>query len=104
VRMPVRSCRVTIRDMSGVDHTVQVTAGTLYEAVAIGLASIRTDEWTEGIPDGLNVVKVSASNVPVEHSVQIKDFTAWLKKEGGSPRESSDRLRIRQILGIVANK
>ena len=86
------------------DHTVCVTAGTLYEAVALGLALIRTDEWTEGIPDGLNVVKVSVSNVPVEHAVQMKDFNSWLKKEGGSPRESSDRVRIRQILGIVANK
>jgi hypothetical protein len=102
--MPARSCRVTIRDMNGVDHSVHVTAGTLFEAVALGLASIRTDEWTEGIPDGLNVVKVSASNVPVEHAVQMKDFTAWLKKEGGSPRESADRRRIREILGIVAHK
>jgi hypothetical protein len=32
--MPVRSCRVTIKDMDGVKHTVEVTAETLYEAVA----------------------------------------------------------------------
>jgi hypothetical protein len=102
--MPVRSCKVTIRDFAGVDHTVQVTAGTLFEAVALGLAAIRSEEWVEGIPDGLNVVKVSASNVPVEHAVQIKDFTAWLKKEGGSPRETSDRMRIKGILGMVAGK
>jgi hypothetical protein len=102
--MPVRSCKVTIRDMEGVDHSVQVTAGTLYEAVALGLASIRSEEWVEGIPEGLNTVRVSVRNVPVEHAVKLQDFTAWLKKEGGIPRESSDRLRIRQILGIVANK
>ena len=102
--MPVRSCRVTIRDVDGVDHSVQVTAGTLYEAVALGLASIRSEEWVEGIPEGLNTVRVSVRNVPVEHAVKLQDFNAWLRKEGGSPRESSDRLRIRQILGIVANK
>ena len=102
--MAVRSCKVTIRDMDGVDHSVQVTAGTLYEAVALGLASIRSEEWVEGIPEGLNTVRVSVRNVPVEHAVKLQDFNAWLKKEGGSPRESSDRLRIRQILGIVANK
>lgn len=102
--MPVRSCTVTIRDLAGVDHSVHVTASTLFEAVALGLASIRTDEWTESIPDGLNAVRVSASNVPVEHSVQMKDFNAWLKKEGGSPRETSDRRRIREILGLLANK
>jgi hypothetical protein len=43
--MPVRSCRVTIRDMEGVDHTAHVTASTLYEAVALGLASLRGQEW-----------------------------------------------------------
>lgn len=42
--MPVRSCRVTIQDMDGVSHTVEVTAATLYEAVAQGLAAIRGNE------------------------------------------------------------
>jgi hypothetical protein len=90
--------------MEGVEHTVQVTAGTLYEAVALGLASIRSEEWVEGIPEGLNAVRVSVLNIPVEHSVKLQDFNMWLKKEGGSPRESSDRRRIREILGLVANK
>jgi hypothetical protein len=47
--MPVRSCKVTIEDMNGVSHTVEVTAGSLYEAVALGMAAIRTDEWVSGI-------------------------------------------------------
>ena len=33
--MEVKSCRVTISDMEGVAHTVEVTAATLYEAVAL---------------------------------------------------------------------
>jgi hypothetical protein len=47
--MSVRSCKVTIEDMNGVRHTVEVTAGSLYEAVALGMAAIRTDEWVTGI-------------------------------------------------------
>jgi hypothetical protein len=47
--MPVRSCRVTIQDMDGVSHTVEITAPTLYEAVAQGLAAIRGNEWVAGI-------------------------------------------------------
>ena len=31
--MQVRSCRVTIRDIDGIAHTVEVTASTVYEAV-----------------------------------------------------------------------
>jgi hypothetical protein len=96
----VRSCRVNIRDMEGLEHTVQVTAGTLFEAVALGLTSIRTEEWVNGVAEGLNTIKVSVQNTPIEHSVKLKDFNAWLKKEGGTPRERTDRKRIKEILGL----
>jgi hypothetical protein len=39
--MSVRSCRVTIRDTEGIEHTAEVTAESLYEAVALGLRAIR---------------------------------------------------------------
>lgn len=98
--MPIRSCRVTIQDMDGVSHTAEVTAATLYEAVAQGLAAIRDDEWIAGIAQGLNTIKVSVADVRVEHEIRIADFTKWLERKGGSPREVSDRQRIRSILGI----
>ena len=98
--MPVRSCKVTIRDMEGVTHTVDVTAETLYEAVALGMAAIRADDWATGIAQGLNAVKVRVTNVPVEHEVILRDFTKWLDKANGSPREMSDRKRIKSILGM----
>src|ERR1700730_7687703 len=96
--MSVRSCKVTIKDMDDVSHTVEVTAATLYEAVALGMASIRIDEWADGIAQGLNSVKVRVTNVAVEHEVRLMDFTKWLDRNGGSPREISDRRRIRLIL------
>ena len=52
--MPARSCRVTITDFDGVEHTVQVTAETLYEAVARALKAMQGKEWIAGIPEGLN--------------------------------------------------
>jgi hypothetical protein len=98
--MPVRSCRVTIQDMDGVAHTVEVTAATLYEAVAQGLAAVRRNEWVAGVAQGVNVVKVSVADVRVEHGVKLMDFTKWVDRTGGSPREMSDRQRIRAILGM----
>ena len=86
--------------MEGVSHTVEVTAETLYEAVALGMATIRTDDWVTGIAQGLNPVKVRVTNVAVEHEVRIMDFTKWLDRDGGSPREITDRKRIRSILGM----
>ena len=98
--MAVRSCRVTLKDMEGVTHTVEVTAETLYEAVALGLAAIRGDEWVVGIAQGLNAVQVCVKDVPVVHSVQLKDFIAWLERTTGSPRDISKRARIKDILGL----
>ena len=37
--MSVRSCRVTIQDLDGTPHTAEVTASSLFEAVAQGLSS-----------------------------------------------------------------
>jgi hypothetical protein len=83
-----------------VEHTVQLTAGSLYEAVSLALASIRTDEWVAGIPEGLNPVKVSASNVAVEHSVRVQDFDTWLNRPSRSPREAVGREKIGNIPGL----
>jgi hypothetical protein len=98
--MPVRSCKVTVQDMDGVAHTVEVTAATLYEAVALGMAAIRTDEWVTGIATGPNTVKVRVTNPAVEHEVRLMDFMKWLERNGRSPREITDRQRIRDILGM----
>src|SRR5712671_6107913 len=59
--MAMRSCRVTIQDLDGVAHTVEVTASTLYEAVAQGLAAIRGREWVAGVEQSIGLVKVSVT-------------------------------------------
>jgi hypothetical protein len=102
--MPQRSCRVTIQDMDGVSHTVEVTASTLYQAVAQGLAALRADDWVAGIPQGMNTVKVAVCDIRAEHEVRLADFLKWLEKTGGSPREVSDRHRIRSILGVAVTR
>jgi hypothetical protein len=102
-RMPLRSCRVTVEDMNGVMHTVEVTAETLYEAVAQGLAAIPGNQWVGGIAEGLNAVKVSVADVRVEHAVKMVDFKKWLERPGGSPREVGQRQRIRAILGTAVS-
>jgi hypothetical protein len=98
--MPVRSCRVTITDMEGVAHTVEVTASSLYEAVAQALTALRGKEWVVGIPDGFAPVKVRVLDIPVDHEVKMKDFTSWLDRRGNSPKEAMDRKKIRGILGL----
>src|ERR1039458_9725107 len=95
----VRTCRVTIKDMEDVSHTVEVTAESLYEAVALGLSAIRGRDWVEGLRDQFKV-DVSVSEIPVHHSVEMKEFNSWLQRDGGAPRDLVQRKRARKILGM----
>lgn len=99
--MATKSCKVTIRDMQGIDHIVHVTASSLYEAIALGLASLRGEDWVAGIATGMNEIKVSVVNVPVEHSVRMHEFNTWLGRSGRTPKERMDRVRVREILGLT---
>jgi len=100
VTMNLRQCRVTVSDMEGVKHSLEVTASTLYEAVALGLVAIREQDWAGEIAEGLNTVDVSVTAVPVMHSVRMQDFNKWLSRKGGTPNDLSQRKHIRQILGL----
>jgi hypothetical protein len=50
------------------------------------------------------VVKVSVADVRIEHQVKIADFTKWLDRPGRSPREISERQRLRSILEMSVTR
>jgi hypothetical protein len=52
----------------------------------------------------LNAARVSVTDIPVEHSVKLQDFDKWLKREGGTPRQVTQRRRIWEILGVSPEK
>lgn len=97
--MALRTCRVTCRDAQGVEHSVQVTAQSLYEAVAQALRLFREDDWTEAPERGPSTVVVSIKQPEVEHRVRIKDFQNWLESAGRSPAEMALKGRLRDIIG-----
>ena len=84
--------------MEDVTHTVQVSAGTLYEAIALGLRAIKKDTWTGDIPEGLNRITVQIMEDPIEHSVDVQTFKNWLRRDGNSPSDRIARAKIREIL------
>jgi hypothetical protein len=99
--MEIRSCRVTIADMDGVAHTVEVTAATLFEAVALGLKQLQGNEWVAGIGRPMDTVTVAVKSVPVEHHVRI-EFTKWIERSGTTPAEVIRKRKVREILGLPA--
>ena len=89
--MGVRTCRVAVPDINGVTHTPEVTAGTLYESIALALAVMRSNDWAAELVRG--DVTVSVQSVAVEHTVRITEFYQWLERPSGSPAEKIRRRR-----------
>ena len=96
--MGVRACRVTVHDLDGIEHTAEVTASSLYEAVAIGLRVIRDSEWAGQLPQSLGKITVSSAPVHVEHTVKFDAFNRWIRQQGRGPADMMQRRRIRELL------
>jgi hypothetical protein len=50
----LRTCTVAIKDLRDVEHSTEVTAETLYEAIATALAILRQDNWVGEIGPGIH--------------------------------------------------
>ena len=98
--MPLKACTVVIHDLNETAHALDVTAATLYEAVAQALATARSHDWVGDIGNGLTTVTVKVRNPEVTHIVKIRDFENWLNRGCKSPAETVLKTRLRQMLGM----
>jgi hypothetical protein len=74
---------------------VEVTADSLYDAVAPGLAAMRDAEWAGDIGHGQTTITVVVRQPEVEHNVRMGDFQVWLDSNGRSPVEMASKSHCR---------
>src|SRR5229473_7386057 len=97
----LRTCTVTVRDLRDVEHSIEVTTETLYEAIATALAALQQDNWVGEIGQGFTTVTVVVQQPPVKHEVKMRDLLSWLGRQGGSPAEVMLKQKLEKILGKV---
>jgi hypothetical protein len=97
--VPLRTCTVVIHDLNETAHAIDVTANTLYEALAQALVALRGHDWVGEIGKGLTTATVTVRQPAVTHIVKIQDFESWLDRRGKSPAEIVLKERLRQALG-----
>lgn len=98
--MVLKACTVVVHDLNDTAHELDMTAETLYEAVAQPLAAVRGHDWVGDIGKGLTAVTVKVRNPEVTHIVKIPDFENWLNRGCKSPTETTLKARLRQMLGM----
>jgi hypothetical protein len=75
-------------------HVLEVTAESLYEAVAQALAAFRSNGCVGDIGKG-HTISVRVQQPAIEHRVRIEEFEEWLGRNGKSPAEMSLKVRLR---------
>ena len=93
--MAVRICKVSCRDPQKVEHTVEVSAQSVFEAVAQVLRVFREYECCDLALAASVLVRIR--QLEVEHRVQIRDFYNWLEAAGRSPAEMALKTRLRVL-------
>ena len=90
-------CKVSCIDGNGAEHAIEVTASSLYEAVARGLHVLRQNDWVGRIHQN-STITISVKEPEVEHTVRVKDFENWLASNGKSPVEQALKSDLRALL------
>ena len=96
-----RNCLVSFTDTENIRHSVEVTAGTLYEAAAVmAIAQFRRCGFTENAPGPATRLTVAIKQPRTIHEVQWGKIETWLQGDGRSPTEQSTKIRLRELLRI----
>jgi hypothetical protein len=90
----VRTCRVTLRDVDGVAHQVEVQGSSLFAAAAAAVAAFRQQGWATAALTPTAVLRVEVQSPSVVHDVPLKAVERWLGSPTDSPR---DQLLKRQL-------
>src|SRR4051812_3603655 len=95
--MAARSCIVTVKGPSGITHSVEVTATSVFEAAALGFSVLRTAEWSEAIAPG-TPLEVEVREISTRHTVTIQQIQRWCDGVAVSPDEVLNRKRVKELL------
>ena len=79
-------------------HSVRVAAGSLFEAVALGLVEFRRCALMVAAPGPATRFTVAVESPSTMHEVPMQKLTAWLEGDGKSPSEQSLKVQIRELL------
>jgi hypothetical protein len=90
----IQSCTVSFDDGTGIRHSVQVSAESMFEAAALALHIFEND----GTPPGPAAHLEMVAQVPVvNHSVSVQRVRDWLNSGGKSPKEQALKSRLREL-------
>ena len=95
--MALRTCTVSFTGPSGVRHSVEVTAESIYEAAALGVSALKNSGWVDAIAPGTEL-KIQVREPATCHRLTLQQIRRWYDGVAVSPDETLKKRRLRQLL------
>jgi hypothetical protein len=89
---------VTVIDIRGVRHTAEVTAESLYEAAALGLAALKRDGWSGQVGPATRI-DVRVQEPIITHQITVQQIERWLEGATINPSETIKKQKLKALLG-----
>jgi hypothetical protein len=92
-----KTCAVSFSAASGVRHSVEVTADTLYEAAIVGFSLLKQDGWVDPIAPGIRL-EIQVRHPATTHSVSLAQLRRWVEGIAVSPDETLKKRKLKALL------
>jgi hypothetical protein len=90
---------VAFTNAEGMTHSIKVTAGSVLEAAALGLAEFRKCAMMDAAPGPATRFTVALETPGTVYEVGMPKLKVWLEGNGKGPGEQAGKVRLPEILG-----
>jgi hypothetical protein len=95
--MATKTCTVSITGPSGVCHSVEVSADSLYEAAIVGFSLLNQDGWGDPLAPGTRL-EIQVRHPATTHSVSLPQLQRWVDGSAVSPDETLKKRKLKALL------
>src|SRR3954451_10829732 len=95
--MAPKTCTVSLTGPSGVRHSVEVSADSLYEAAIVGFSLLKHDGWVDPVAPGTQL-EIQVTNPATTHCVSLAQLRRWVEGIAVSPDETLRKRRLKTLL------
>jgi len=97
--MSISKCIVRLRDCHDTEHSVEVYAESLYEAVLRGLSRLQDVGWESDTNETIKRVEVEIRQEPTRHVVDVPKLLKWVEQNSMYPGQETRKEKLRKLIG-----
>jgi hypothetical protein len=92
-----RACTVSFTGVSGVRHSIDLEAESVYEAAIRGVHLLKKDGWVDNLGPGTEL-DVEVREPATSHRVTVQQLRRWCDGVTANPGETLRKAQLKQLL------